>query len=132
MSQGLGEEPLPGTPPASNLHRLKSVHLAVGAEIGGVVAKVDPEKCAVCLICVRACPYHVPYIHEDGYSVIDPSRCQGCGNCVAECPQKAIELQHYTDRQILEKSHALIAMGSAPASETKRKDLSEEGERKDG
>jgi len=75
--------------------------------VGGVVAKVEPEKCAVCLICVRACPYNVPVIHEDGYSVIDSGRCQGCGNCVAECPQKAIELQHYTDHQILEKSHAL-------------------------
>ena len=57
-------------------------------QVGGVVAKVDPDKCAVCLICVRACPYNVPYIHEDGYSVIDPSLCQGCGNCVAECPQQ--------------------------------------------
>jgi len=77
-------------------------------QVGGVVAKVDPEKCAVCLICVRACPYNVPYIHEDGYSEIDSSQCQGCGNCVSECPQKAIQLQHYTDDQILEKSRALL------------------------
>ncbi len=77
-------------------------------QVGGVVAKVDPEKCAVCLICVRTCPYNVPYIHEDGYSYIDPSRCHGCGNCAAECPNKAIELQHYKDRQIREKSRALL------------------------
>ncbi|MCP4568648.1 MAG: FAD-dependent oxidoreductase [FCB group bacterium] len=76
-------------------------------QVGGVVAKVDAEKCAVCLICVRACPYDVPIIHEDGYSFIDPSRCQGCGTCVSECPNKAIDLQHFTDRQILDKSGAL-------------------------
>jgi heterodisulfide reductase subunit A-like polyferredoxin len=99
-------------------------------QVGGVVAKVEPDKCAVCLICVRACPYNVPYIHEDGYSYIDPSRCQGCGNCVAECPQKAIQLQHYTDRQILEKSAALVSPASGPGAGAD--DRSEEGEQKDG
>ena len=91
-------------------------------QVGGVVAKVDPEKCAVCLICVRACPYGIPIIHEDGYSLIDSSRCQGCGNCVAECPQKAIELQHYTDRQILEKSRALVQQGEAVQTDQESKD----------
>ncbi|RLA91700.1 MAG: hypothetical protein DRG69_09840 [Deltaproteobacteria bacterium] len=77
-------------------------------EVGGVVAKIDPELCAACLICVRACPYEVPYICEDGYSVIDPAKCRGCGNCAAVCPQKAIELQHYRDDQILAKIQALV------------------------
>ena len=101
-------------------------------QVGGVVAKVDPEKCAVCLICVRACPYHVPYIHEDGYSYIDPSRCQGCGNCAAECPQKAIELQHYTDHEILEKTAALVPAVPASGAEPTTEARSEEGEQKDG
>jgi len=77
-------------------------------EVGGVVARVDPEACAACLICVRACPYQVPYICEDGYSVIDPARCRGCGNCAAECPQKAIQLQHYRDEQLFAKTRALM------------------------
>ena len=76
-------------------------------EVGGVVARVDPEICAACLICVRACPYGVPAICEDGYSVIDPAKCQGCGNCAAECPQRAIELQHYRDEQLIAKVVAL-------------------------
>lgn len=77
--------------------------------IGGAVAVVDKDICAACLICVRACPYNVPYICEDGYSVIDPARCQGCGICSAECPAKAITLQSYTDAQILAKCDALLA-----------------------
>jgi heterodisulfide reductase subunit A len=77
-------------------------------EVGGVVAKVDPELCAACLICVRACPYEVPFINEDGVSEIDISKCQGCGVCAAECPAKAITLSHFEDTQILAQIDALL------------------------
>ena len=80
-------------------------------EVGGVIARVNEDECAACLICVRACPFGIPVIHEDGYSVIDPAKCRGCGTCVAECPQKAIELQHYRDRQLMAKVTALAEMG---------------------
>ncbi|MBF0375879.1 MAG: FAD-dependent oxidoreductase [Desulfamplus sp.] len=76
--------------------------------VGGVVAVVQPEKCAVCLTCVRTCPYGIPYIHEDGYAVIDASECHGCGLCVSECPGKAIKLNHFTDDQIMAKTDALF------------------------
>jgi len=76
--------------------------------VGGVVAEVTPEKCAVCLTCVRTCPYDIPYIHEDGYAQIDASECHGCGACVAECPGKAIKLNHFTDQQIIAKTDALF------------------------
>ena len=76
--------------------------------VGGVVAEVTPEKCAVCLTCVRTCPYGIPYIHADGYAQIDASECHGCGACVAECPGKAIRLNHFTDQQIMAKTDALF------------------------
>jgi heterodisulfide reductase subunit A-like polyferredoxin len=76
--------------------------------VGGSIAKVDKDKCAACLICVRACPFNVPFICEDGYSEISSVQCQGCGTCASECPQKAIEIQHYTDRQIIAKTIASI------------------------
>jgi heterodisulfide reductase subunit A-like polyferredoxin len=76
--------------------------------VGGVVAEVTPEKCAVCLTCVRACPYSIPHIHQDGYAVIEPSECHGCGVCVSECPGKAIKLNHFTDQQIMAKTDALF------------------------
>lgn len=77
-------------------------------EVGGVVARVDPELCAACLICVRACPYEVPFINKDGVSEIDISKCHGCGICAAECPAKAITLQHFEDSQILAEVDALM------------------------
>ena len=76
--------------------------------VGGVVAEVDTDRCAVCLTCMRTCPYEAPYIHEDGYAVIPPSECHGCGLCVSECPAKAIRLNHFTDEQIFSKTHALF------------------------
>ncbi|MDP2726499.1 MAG: FAD-dependent oxidoreductase, partial [Dehalococcoidia bacterium] len=30
--------------------------------VGGVVAKVEADKCAACLTCVRVCPFQVPFI----------------------------------------------------------------------
>ena len=76
--------------------------------VGGMVAKVEAEKCAVCLTCVRVCPYDVPFINEESVAQIDAARCQGCGSCAAECPGKAIQLQHCEDREIIAKSVALF------------------------
>ena len=77
--------------------------------VGGVVAAVDAGRCAACLTCVRACPYHVPRISEHAHAVIDPAECHGCGVCAAECPGKAITLQHFTDEQLLAKTAALFS-----------------------
>ena len=76
--------------------------------VGGVVAEVDPDKCAVCVTCVRTCPYHIPYIGEEGHAVIEAAECHGCGCCVAECPGKAIQLKHFTDEQLVAKTAALF------------------------
>ena len=76
--------------------------------VGGVVATVDTARCAVCLTCVRACPYGIPHIDEHSYAVIDPAQCHGCGTCAAECPGKAITLKHFTDEQLIAKSRALF------------------------
>ena len=76
--------------------------------LGAVVACVDKEKCAACLICVRACPFSIPFINEDGYSEIDSAKCHGCGTCAAECPAKAIQLMQYEDDQIMAKLTGLL------------------------
>ncbi|MCK5695183.1 MAG: CoB--CoM heterodisulfide reductase iron-sulfur subunit A family protein, partial [Desulfobacula sp.] len=76
--------------------------------LGAAVAKVDGSKCAACLICVRACPFSIPFINEDGYSQIDPAKCQGCGICAADCPAKAIQLLVYEDDQIMAKLDGLF------------------------
>ena len=73
-----------------------------------VSAKVDQERCASCLICVRTCPYGVPRINKEGVSEIDEALCRGCGICAAECPAKVIQLSWYEDDQVMSKVDALL------------------------
>jgi heterodisulfide reductase subunit A len=76
--------------------------------LGAAVAQVDGAKCAACLICVRACPFDVPFINEDGVSEIDPAKCHGCGVCASECPARAIQLMQFEDDQIMAKLDGLL------------------------
>ena len=76
--------------------------------VGGAVAQVDPERCAICLTCVRVCPFGVPEIdYENGVAKIDPGACQGCGSCAVACPRGAIQVMHYKDDQQIAKIAAL-------------------------
>ncbi len=76
--------------------------------LGAAVARVNADKCAACLVCVRACPFGVPFINAEGRSEIDPAKCHGCGICAAECPAKAIQLMQFEDDQILAKLEGLM------------------------
>ena len=76
--------------------------------LGAAVAQVNGELCAACLICVRACPFGVPFINEEGHSEIDPAKCHGCGVCASECPAKAIQLMQYEDDHIMAKLDGLL------------------------
>ncbi|MCF8112220.1 MAG: FAD-dependent oxidoreductase [Desulfotignum sp.] len=76
--------------------------------LGACVAKVDTKKCASCLVCVRACPFDVPFINAEGVSQIDADKCHGCGVCAGDCPAKAIQLLAYEDDQILAKLDGLF------------------------
>jgi len=76
--------------------------------LGALVAQVDGNLCAACLICVRACAFGVPFINEEGHSEIDPAKCHGCGVCASECPAKAIQLMQYEDDHIMAKLDGLL------------------------
>jgi heterodisulfide reductase subunit A len=75
---------------------------------GGAVAEVDPDLCAICLTCVRVCPFSVPQIDfENAVAMIDPGSCRGCGICASMCPNNAIQVKHYKDSQIIPKLMAV-------------------------
>ena len=71
----------------------RCLRCGMGAEI------LFQDKCATCLTCLRACPYHVPYLDASGTIQIPADQCQACGICVAECPAKAIVLRKPYDRR---------------------------------
>jgi heterodisulfide reductase subunit A-like polyferredoxin len=76
--------------------------------VGGAVAEVDPDRCAICLTCIRACPFGVPRIdYENAVAKIDPGACQGCGICASVCPRNAIQVMHYKDEQMIPKLMAV-------------------------
>jgi heterodisulfide reductase subunit A len=81
--------------------------------LGARAARVDKHSCAACLICVRTCPFNIPFINADGYSEIDPAKCHGCGMCAAACPAKAIQLMQFEDDRILAKLEELFERNSA-------------------
>lgn len=59
-------------------------------KVDTVAAKVDPEKCTGCEVCVDACPLEAITI-VDGVAVIS-DECTECGLCIGECPCEAISL----------------------------------------
>ncbi len=95
-------------------------------EVGGIVAVVDTAKCTACLTCVRICPFGAALINPDlvgvggiqGAAEITAAACRGCGLCPAECPAKAIQLQHFTDEQMLAKEEALFEAMDLALAET--------------
>jgi len=65
---------------------------------------VDPDKCILCLTCVRCCPYHAMEVdHQAGAAVSIPEACQRCGICVGECPARAITLPAWSDAVLAEQ-----------------------------
>ena len=117
--------PVPGFYVAGTAHAPKSIRESISQaraaasrartmlardsiNLGARVARVDSNRCAACLVCVRACPFDIPFINADGYSEIDPAKCHGCGACASECPAKAIQLTEFEDDRILAKLEELF------------------------
>jgi electron transport complex protein RnfB len=54
-------------------------------------AKIDPDLCSDCGLCIERC--QVEAIKKgDGRSEITDEKCIGCGLCVSTCPEEAISL----------------------------------------
>ncbi len=74
--------------------------------IGGVVSNVDKDVCVGCNICVKICPFNAIVKDEDGDAYVQEALCKGCGVCAASCPEKAINVKHFTNNQILSEIYA--------------------------
>ena len=53
--------------------------------------KFNAQKCSLCGICVKKCPFGALTIERDGIVVGDT--CRMCGTCVRQCPEKAIRFE---------------------------------------
>ena len=69
-------------------------------------ARVDTDKCVLCLTCVRSCPHAALAIAPAKGNeksklqiAVSESACRRCGICAALCPAQAIQLPRFTDPQ---------------------------------
>jgi heterodisulfide reductase subunit A2 len=81
-----------------------------------IVAKVNRNTCVHCRACIQACPYHAieDYEVKDGkgrvvktVAQVNEGLCQGCGTCVAICRSNSIDLDGFTDEEVLAEIETL-------------------------
>lgn len=79
--------------------------------IEAVTARVDPEKCNMCGLCAKGCPYNAILVDKakNLKATVIEAACAGCGNCAATCMHGAITARHFTDAQIASQIDAIFA-----------------------
>jgi heterodisulfide reductase subunit A len=76
--------------------------------IEAVTPKLIAEKCKVCGLCAKICPYNAIIVdREEKRTEIIEAACAGCGTCGAECPSEALIMRHFTDEQIFAQIDAV-------------------------
>lgn len=78
-------------------------------EIEASVANIDPEKCMGCRQCEEVCFYGAISLNPvSSVCEVNEAICKGCGNCTATCPNKAIELKHFNNDEILAEMEGIL------------------------
>jgi len=81
-----------------------------------IVARVREAGCVGCFACKKVCAYGAVEEKEirdrqgnliKVVAYVNPGVCGGCGTCQATCPSKSVELDGYTDEQIVAMIEAL-------------------------
>jgi len=81
-------------------------------------AKADELACNGCSVCANVCPYGaISYedreINDHGIretrrvATVNNALCQGCGACTVTCPSGAMDLQGFSNRQIIAEVDAI-------------------------
>jgi len=82
-------------------------------EISPLVSQVDEEKCIGCGLCIEICPFGAIVEQEMAEGGLRAetitASCKGCGLCAASCPQKAIDMLHFKEEQIVSSLRAAMS-----------------------
>jgi heterodisulfide reductase subunit A2 len=87
-------------------------------ELDPMTAQVDEAICSGCGICLSLCPYKaIEFINVsasmDGVSfqrqvvAVNEALCQGCGTCAASCRSGSVNLNGFTNEQLLAEVEAV-------------------------
>ena len=77
-------------------------------ETEAMIAEVEERYCVGCGTCEKVCAYKAITINDKNKAEVNPVLCKGCGTCSASCRSGAIDLQGFSDRQIVEEIEALF------------------------
>ena len=105
---------------ASKIIGLFSSNELTREPIVATVNRMAPPQfttCTGCFLCQEVCPYHA-IEREDikdrngnlikSAAKVNAGLCQGCGTCVAMCRNKSIDLQGFSNQQMLSEVLALL------------------------
>jgi len=76
-------------------------------ETEGAIASADANACAACGDCKQVCPYKAIEL-IDGHAVVNEVLCKGCGTCSAACRPGAIDINGFSDLQVLAEIEYLL------------------------
>jgi len=82
-------------------------------EAEGIIARVDIARCSACGLCELVCAYKAVEVRlvDERRGImaaqVNEALCKGCGACAAGCRSGAIDLQGFTDAQIVAAINAL-------------------------
>jgi heterodisulfide reductase subunit A len=92
----------------------RAANLLGGGEvrIEAITATLDADRCQLCTICARVCPFHAIEQADKRQGLLPKfveAACAGCGTCAAECPFDAIDMRHFADSQVLAQIDGILA-----------------------
>jgi heterodisulfide reductase subunit A-like polyferredoxin len=76
-------------------------------EAEGKTAYVIRERCMACGLCEVNCPFGAIAVDEnEGCAVVNAVLCKGCGVCTASCRMNAVDLNGFSNEQVLTQIQA--------------------------
>ncbi len=78
--------------------------------VGGVVSRIDPDRCSGCGTCAEVCPYGAIVMNEEKKTAeVVEALCKGCGACAAACPAEAPALAGFSHTQLYAQIRSALA-----------------------
>jgi heterodisulfide reductase subunit A-like polyferredoxin len=71
-------------------------------EAEGKTAFVITERCSACGLCEENCPFGAISVDpEKGHAEVNAVLCKGCGVCTASCRMNAVDLNGFSNQQVM-------------------------------
>jgi heterodisulfide reductase subunit A len=76
-------------------------------------AENNPDKCGLCGLCARSCPYNAITMSGE-HPIVDRFKCKACGTCASVCPTGAMELNVDSTEKIRKSIEIMAKLKESP------------------